>query len=71
MKDDVVQKVVGKLKEIFLRADSSVLFYLLEFLEECRIASRAQELRDGSALIVVCEVMSYSAHGRYPPSSVY
>ena len=44
------------------------------FLNPCTnagMASRAEELREGSALIVVCEVMSYSAHWRKPPGSVY
>ena len=34
LKDDVVQKVVRKVNEILLRADSSVFFHLFESLHE-------------------------------------
>ena len=43
------------------------------FLKPCTnagMASRAVVLRVGDALIVVCVVMSYSPHWRWPPGSV-
>ena len=64
LEGDVVQEMVRKVKEVLLRANSSVFFHLLESLHECW-----DGVKGGGAERRICfdcslRSKSYSAHWR-------